>query len=75
MEAVPNVVYCVNIFLSGKPLPLLSVVRAFFGHVSDILSSVPSFQSEYGIILRHLLAVKGYCFHMRKRTYCSKFNI
>ncbi|KAH7550462.1 hypothetical protein JRO89_XS13G0195500 [Xanthoceras sorbifolium] len=56
---------------SGKLLPLVSVVKTLFSHVLDVLSNVPSFQSEYGIILRHLLGVKGYCFHMRKRIYCS----
>ncbi|KAK1564596.1 hypothetical protein Q3G72_006661 [Acer saccharum] len=55
---------------SGKLLPLLSVVKTLFSHVLDVLSNVPSFQSEYGIILQHLLAVKGYCFHMRKHIYC-----
>ncbi|KAJ0106487.1 hypothetical protein Patl1_18038 [Pistacia atlantica] len=56
---------------SGKVLPLLSVVKTLFSHVFDVLSNVPSFQSEYGIILRDLLAVRGYCFHMRKRIYSN----
>ncbi|XP_044477149.1 serine/threonine-protein kinase ATM isoform X3 [Mangifera indica] len=54
---------------SGKVLPLLSVVKRLFRHVFDVLSNVPSFQSEYGIILRDLLAVRGYCFHMGKCIY------
>ncbi|KAI4336143.1 hypothetical protein L6164_014710 [Bauhinia variegata] len=56
---------------SGKMLPLLSVVKPLYNHVWDVLSNVPSFQSEYGIILRHLLAVKDYSFQMKKRIYCN----
>lgn len=56
---------------SGKLLPLLSAVKTLFSHVFDVLSNVQSFQSEYGIMLRHLLAVRGYRFHMRKHIYCS----
>ncbi|XP_050879903.1 serine/threonine-protein kinase ATM isoform X2 [Lathyrus oleraceus] len=56
---------------SGQILPLSSVVKPLFNHVWDVLSNVPSFQSEYGIILRHLLAVRDYSFQMRKRIYCS----
>ncbi|XP_052181201.1 serine/threonine-protein kinase ATM isoform X3 [Diospyros lotus] len=55
---------------SGKNL-LLSVVKLLFNHILDVLKDVPSFQSEYGIILRHLLAVRDYRFHMRKRVYYS----
>ncbi|KAF4352462.1 hypothetical protein F8388_012163, partial [Cannabis sativa] len=58
--------------LSGKMTPLLSVVKLLFNHIWDVLSSVPSFQSEYESILRHLLAVKDYRFHMRKRIYSCK---
>ena len=54
-------------------LPLLSVVKPLFNHIWDVLSNVPSFQSEYESILRHLLAVKDYRFHMRKRIYSCKF--
>ncbi|OIV96965.1 hypothetical protein TanjilG_00547 [Lupinus angustifolius] len=56
---------------SGKMLPLSSVVKPLFSHVWDVLSNIPSFHSEYGIILRHLLAVRDYSFQMRKRIYCS----
>ncbi|KAI5562653.1 hypothetical protein BDE02_15G066000 [Populus trichocarpa] len=56
---------------SGKALPLLPMVKILFNHVSDVLSNVPSFQMEYGIILRHLLAVVDYRFHLRNRIYCS----
>ncbi|KAK7317181.1 hypothetical protein RJT34_01188 [Clitoria ternatea] len=56
---------------SGKTLPLSSVVKPLFNHVWDVLSNVLSFQSEYGIILRHLLSVSDYSFQMRKRIYCS----
>ncbi|XP_028778409.1 serine/threonine-protein kinase ATM-like [Neltuma alba] len=54
---------------SGKMLPLSHVVKSLFNHVWDVLSNVPSFQSEYGIILRHLLAVKDYSLQMKKRIY------
>ncbi|KAK7354055.1 hypothetical protein VNO80_19511 [Phaseolus coccineus] len=56
---------------SGKMLPLSSVVKLLFNHVWDVLSNVPSFQSEYGIILRHLLSVRDYSFQMRRRVYCN----
>ncbi|KAI3684521.1 hypothetical protein L6452_33745 [Arctium lappa] len=55
----------------GKSLHLLSVAKLLFNHIWDILKDVPSFQSEYGIILRHLLAVKHLQFHLRKRVYSS----
>ncbi|KAJ7956242.1 Serine/threonine-protein kinase ATM [Quillaja saponaria] len=56
---------------SGKVLTLLTVVKPLFNHIWEVLNNVPSFQSEYGIILRHLLAVKDYRIQMRKRIYCS----
>ncbi|KAL2243936.1 UNVERIFIED_CONTAM: Serine/threonine-protein kinase ATM [Sesamum indicum] len=55
----------------GKNLPLLPVARLLFSHVWDVLKDVPIFQSEYGVILRHLLSVKDYRFHMRRRVYCN----
>ncbi|KAK1427643.1 hypothetical protein QVD17_16334 [Tagetes erecta] len=55
----------------GKSLHLLSVAKLLFNHIWEILKDVPSFQSEYGIILRHLLAVKHLQFHLRKRVYTS----
>ncbi|KAI3807033.1 hypothetical protein L1987_22953 [Smallanthus sonchifolius] len=55
----------------GKSLHLLSVAKVLFNHIWEILKDVPSFQSEYGIILRHLLAVKDLQFHLRKRVYSS----
>lgn len=57
----------------GNALPLISVVKVLFSHVWDVLSTTPCFQSEYGIIIRHLVAVRDYRFHLRKRIYCSKF--
>ncbi|KAF8399699.1 hypothetical protein HHK36_015569 [Tetracentron sinense] len=56
---------------SGKMLLLLSAVKPLFSHIEDVLRDVPSFQSEYGMILRHLLAVRDYRSHMRKRVYCN----
>ncbi|XP_038997986.1 serine/threonine-protein kinase ATM-like [Hibiscus syriacus] len=40
-----------------------------FSHILDLINNIPSFQSEYGSILRHLLLVKDYRFHMRKKIY------
>ncbi|XP_027337565.1 serine/threonine-protein kinase ATM [Abrus precatorius] len=60
---------------SGKMLPLSSVVKPLFNHAWDVLSNVPSFQSEYGIILRHLLSVRDYSFQMRKRIYCNLVSL
>ncbi|XP_047965261.1 serine/threonine-protein kinase ATM [Salvia hispanica] len=56
---------------SGKSFPLLPVARVLFNHVWDVLKDVPSFQSEYSVILRHLLAVTEYRFHIRKRVYSN----
>ncbi|MED6180994.1 hypothetical protein PIB30_015217 [Stylosanthes scabra] len=56
---------------SGKTLPLSSVVKPLFNHVWEVLSNVPSFQLEYGVILRHLLAVGDYSFQMKKRIYSN----
>ncbi|KFK34114.1 hypothetical protein AALP_AA5G103600 [Arabis alpina] len=55
----------------GVLFPLLSMAKIIFTHVHDILSNTPSFQSEYGTILRHLLEIREYRFQMRKRTYSS----
>ncbi|CAN8254904.1 unnamed protein product [Cochlearia groenlandica] len=55
----------------GVPFPLLSTAKTLFTHVHDILSNTPTFQSEYGTILRHLLEIREYRFQMRKRTYSS----
>lgn len=63
----------VYIFFSGKTLHLLSVIKLLFSHTWDIINDVPSFQPEYGIILRQLLSVKEYRYQMRKRVYSSKF--
>ncbi|KAK7852517.1 serine/threonine-protein kinase atm [Quercus suber] len=60
---------------SGKMLPLLSAVKLLSNHIWDVLSNVPIFQSEYGVILRHLLAVRDYRFHMRKRIYCMETSL
>ncbi|XP_034214636.1 serine/threonine-protein kinase ATM isoform X5 [Prunus dulcis] len=56
---------------SGKPLPLLPVVKNLFNHIWEVVKNATSFQSEYGIVLRHLLAVRDYRFHMRKDIYCK----
>ncbi|KDP31097.1 hypothetical protein JCGZ_11473 [Jatropha curcas] len=60
---------------SGKTLLLLPVVKTLFNHIWDVLSNVPSFQSEYGIILRHLIAVRDYRFHLRDRIYCGLIRL
>ncbi|XP_073284364.1 serine/threonine-protein kinase ATM isoform X12 [Primulina huaijiensis] len=56
---------------SGKKNLLLHVAKSLFNHVWDVLKDVPSFQSEYGVILRYLLEVTYYRFHMRKRVYSN----
>ncbi|PIA61953.1 hypothetical protein AQUCO_00200149v1 [Aquilegia coerulea] len=56
---------------SGKTQFLLSVVKSLFNHIWDVLRDVPTFQSEYGAALRHLLGVNEYRFHMRKKVYCG----
>ncbi|KAL8141962.1 hypothetical protein V2J09_014994 [Rumex salicifolius] len=53
----------------GNNFPLITVVKPLFVHIWDVLRDVQSFQSDYGIILRHLLAVTNYRFHMRKKVY------
>ncbi|KAI8543048.1 hypothetical protein RHMOL_Rhmol08G0188500 [Rhododendron molle] len=57
--------------LTGRNLHLVSVAKLLFNHIWDVLKDVPSFQHEYGIILRHLLVVRDYRVHMRVRVYCS----
>ncbi|XP_043704321.1 serine/threonine-protein kinase ATM isoform X2 [Telopea speciosissima] len=60
-----------DVKFSGGRLLLLPVVKTLFSHIWDVLRDVPTFQSEYGIILRYILTVRDYRFHMRKRVYCS----
>lgn len=68
-----NYLYVVlPLLFAGKTLLLLPVARVLFNHVWDVLKDVPSFQSEYSVLIRHLLAITGYRFHMRKRVYSSK---
>ncbi|XP_024013824.1 serine/threonine-protein kinase ATM [Eutrema salsugineum] len=55
----------------GVLFPLLSMAKTLFTHVHDILSNTPSFHSDYGTILRHLLEIREYRFQMKKRTYSS----
>lgn len=55
----------------GDALPLVTVAKPLLNHIWDVLKDVPTFHSEYGIILRHVLAVREYRFHMRKRVYCG----
>lgn len=57
---------------AGKSLLLLPVAKIIFNHIWDVLKDIPSFQSEYAIILRHLLAAKDYQFYMRKRVYSGR---
>ncbi|CAI0398621.1 unnamed protein product, partial [Linum tenue] len=60
-----------DVKFSGKMPVLLPVVKPLFNHLWDVLSSVPSFQSEYGIILRLLLIIGDYRFHLRKKIYIN----
>ncbi|XP_050221682.1 serine/threonine-protein kinase ATM isoform X2 [Mercurialis annua] len=61
--------------LAGNMFPLLPVAKTLFNHILDVISNVPSYQSEYGVILRHLLAARYYCFHLRNRVYCSLMHL
>ncbi|KAJ0962868.1 hypothetical protein J5N97_027990 [Dioscorea zingiberensis] len=61
--------------LSGKVLSLFHVVKVLFSHILDVLKDVPTFQTEYNIILRHLLSVNEYRYQMRNRVYCSLVNL
>jgi len=56
----------------GNALPLVTVAKPLLNHIWDVLKDVPTFHSEYGIILRHVLAVREYRFHIRKRVYCGE---
>lgn len=58
---------------AGKNLLLVPVVKLLFNHIWDVLRDVPSFQSEYGVILRHLLQVQHYQLHIRKRVYSGEY--
>lgn len=53
---------------------VLPVAKLLFNHIWDVLKDVPSFQSEYGVILRHLLQAQHYQFHIRKRVYSSEYS-
>ncbi|CAO2819072.1 unnamed protein product [Amaranthus hypochondriacus] len=59
----------------GNDLPLITVVKSLFNHICDIFQDAPSFHSEYSIILRHILAVQDYCFHLRKRVYSGLVHL
>ncbi|GAA0142541.1 non-receptor serine/threonine protein kinase [Lithospermum erythrorhizon] len=55
---------------TGHDMLLLPVAKLVFNHIWEVLKDVPSFQSDYGSILRHLLRAQTYRFHMRNRIYC-----
>ncbi|KAL3824832.1 hypothetical protein ACJIZ3_020861 [Penstemon smallii] len=57
--------------ISGKKLPLLPVAKLLFNHVWDVLKDIPSFQSEYSLILRHLLAITYCRFYLRRKVYSN----
>lgn len=63
----------IGCYLLGRMLFLLSVVKSLVNHIWDVLKDVPSFQSQYGIALRHLLGVNEYRFHIGKKAYCGEF--
>ncbi|PVH39126.1 hypothetical protein PAHAL_5G442300 [Panicum hallii] len=60
-----------DVKLSGHSLLLISVARQLFSHVWEVVKDGPSFQLEYSMILRQLLAVKEYRYQMKPRTYIS----
>lgn len=59
--------------IAGHSLLLISVARQLFSHVWEVVKDGPSFQLEYSMILRQLLAVKEYRYQMKPRTYSSEF--
>ncbi|XP_048500072.1 serine/threonine-protein kinase ATM isoform X3 [Beta vulgaris subsp. vulgaris] len=59
----------------GNSLPLIAIVKSLYNHIWDVIKDVPSFHSEYSIILRHILAIQDYCFHMRKRVYSGLVSL
>uniref|UniRef100_A0A7N0V2B4 Uncharacterized protein n=1 Tax=Kalanchoe fedtschenkoi TaxID=63787 RepID=A0A7N0V2B4_KALFE len=72
VKALRNVVKKAEEYtISGKPSPLLSVVKSLYVHIWEILKDVPSFELDYGSILRYLLAKKEFRFNVRKKVYCS----
>ncbi|KAF9625358.1 hypothetical protein IFM89_022140, partial [Coptis chinensis] len=60
-----------NLIESGKMPVFVSVAKILFSHVWDVLKDATVFQFEYGKILQHLLEVKEYHVHMRKKLYCG----
>ncbi|KAK1363096.1 serine/threonine-protein kinase ATM, partial [Heracleum sosnowskyi] len=64
LQRAENVKFPGSLFL----LPA-AVTQLLFNHIFDVLKDVPSFQSEYGALLRHLLASRNYKFHMGRKVY------
>ncbi|KAM0947026.1 putative non-specific serine/threonine protein kinase [Dioscorea sansibarensis] len=46
--------------LSGKIFSLFHTVKVLFSHIFEVLKDDPTFQMEYWVILRHLLAMNEY---------------
>ncbi|KAL8142037.1 hypothetical protein V2J09_015069, partial [Rumex salicifolius] len=57
-------------FMRATIFLLLLLSSHFLFTLWDVLRDVQSFQSDYAIILRHLLAVINYRFHKRKKVFC-----
>ncbi|XP_074316262.1 serine/threonine-protein kinase ATM [Silene latifolia] len=55
----------------GHHLPLIMITKDLFTHILDVFRGVPSFHSEYAVLLRHVLTVRDYRFHMKKAHYCE----
>jgi hypothetical protein len=71
-------IFCISLkkrlpVIAGHSLLLISVARQLFSHVWEVVKDGPSFQLEYSMILRQLLAVKEYRYQMKPRTYISEF--
>ncbi|KAH9603108.1 hypothetical protein KSS87_015043, partial [Heliosperma pusillum] len=55
----------------GHHLPLIMITKDLFTHILEVFRGVPSFHSEYAVLLRHVLTVRDYRFHMKKAHYCE----
>ncbi|KAK9684733.1 hypothetical protein RND81_10G228300 [Saponaria officinalis] len=55
----------------GNHLPLIMITKELFAHLFEVFKDVPSFHSEYAVLLRYILAVRDYRFHMKRAHYCE----
>ncbi|KAL9227455.1 hypothetical protein vseg_003141 [Gypsophila vaccaria] len=55
----------------GNHLPLIMITKELFAHILEVFKDVPSFHSEYAVLLRYILAVRDYRFHLKRAHYCE----